>query len=858
MSNAFKAPLWTRLVLVLPLLFIIWGIWLIVSVNTLQAEVTANVTLISRLNELGFSLRELEKGLGEIKPGEDVAASRARWQSLVENYQQRAVAVNANDASLASPQLAGINADVALMGQTFNRVLSSASPSAERATQVASFRASLKHSIDEVDSAVRFARQRLSQLSLNLASKWRQLNLLVIISCLLAIVVAFLLSRLHRDLRQRKQAQDELKKERDFSSAVIETVGSLVVVLDREGRIVRFNRACEQLTGCSFAEVENKFYWELFILPEEIEPVKAVIAKVVAGEFPNTHVNHWVTKDGRQRLVSWANTALLDEEGQPEYVISTGLDVTDRRKAEAAVREGHNVLRAVIEGTPDAIFVKDLDGRYIMANSSAAGFLGKTAEEIIGKSDTELYLPETARRFIEDDQKVLSTGVTQTFEGVAHGPDITQMYLVTKTVYRDHEGNVIGLIGISHDITERKRAEEQRIAFAREQQARMDAEEANRVKDEFLTTLSHELRTPLTSILGWTQLLTTGNLDEGLQARALEVIERNARAQRQLIDDLLDISRIVAGKIRLDARPTSVAPLIEAALDSVRPVAAIKNIRLELVLDDRTVKVQGDAVRLQQIIWNLLTNALKFTPEGGCVTVRLERADEMVWITVTDTGQGISPEFLPYVFDRFRQADSSTTREYAGLGLGLALVQYLVELQGGTVRVESSGEGQGATFTVNLPLLAEREPDAIKQPAPLKATTPTNIEEIEGLRVLVVDDDADSCEIIGLALRRCHVEVRLANSAAEALEVLGRFLPDLLISDIGMPDEDGYSMLRKVRALPPERGGRIPAVALTAYATDIDRKRALAAGFQMHIGKPVELKELAEALAGLAGRTKKV
>ncbi|HEX8491441.1 MAG TPA: ATP-binding protein [Pyrinomonadaceae bacterium] len=534
-------------------------------------------------------------------------------------------------------------------------------------------------------------------------------------------------------------------------------------------------------------------------------------------------------------------------------------DVTERRQSEASLRESHSVLRAVIEGTPDAIFVKDIEGRYVMVNSAFAGFLGKSPAEIIGKSDTELYLPETARQFIEDDQKVLSTGETQTFEGVARGPDITQMYLVTKAVYRDHQGHVIGLIGISHDITERKRAEEQRLAFVREQQARKDAEEANHIKDEFLTTLSHELRTPLTSILGWTQLLNTGQLNKELRARALEVMERNARAQRQLIDDLLDISRIVTGKIRLDARPVSLAPIIEAALDSVRPTAALREIQLHLHLDANEVRVQGDSTRLQQVIWNLLANALKFTPEGGSIAVSLERLKETARITVTDTGQGISPEFLPYVFERFRQADSSTTREYGGLGLGLALVQYLVELHNGTVRVESQGEGKGATFTVNLPLVAEREPDEGHQPIPHTTTTSANcVEEIEGLRVLVVDDDVDFCEMVGLALGKCRVEVRLATSAAEALEMLESWLPDLLISDIGMPEEDGYSLLQKIRALPRERGGQIPAVALSAYATDVDRERSLAAGFQLHIVKPVELKELAGALASLAGRAGKV
>jgi PAS domain S-box-containing protein len=685
-----------------------------------------------------------------------------------------------------------------------------------------------------------------------------QLNLLVFISCLLAVALALLLNRFYSDLAGRKQAQAELPQERDFGNAVFETVSAIVVVLDRQGRIVRFNRACEQLTGYAFAEVEGKVFWELFVPPDKVEGVKAIFGRLLAGEYPEQHESYWITKDGQQRLISWSNTVLLGEQGTPEYVIGTGQDISERESSEAALRESNNVLRAVTEGTPDAIFVKDLEGRYIMVNSAFAGFLGKSAAEIIGKSDTELYLPETASQFIANDRQVLSTGETRTFEGVARGPGITQMYLVTKAVYRDHQGHVIGLIGISHDITERKRAEEQRIAFAREQQARKDAEEANRIKDEFLTTLSHELRTPLTSILGWTQLLNTGQLDEEKRARALEVIERNARAQRQLIDDLLDISRIVTGKIRLDARPTNLALIIETAVDSVRPVAASRKIQLHLALEARGVKVEGDQHRLQQVIWNLLTNSLKFTPEDGRISVRLERSGAEARITITDTGEGISPEFLPYVFERFRQANSSTTREYSGLGVGLALVQYLVKLHGGTVQVESTGEGQGTTFTINLPLIPEQQAEGAVRPVNLEATASSCVEEIEGLRVLVVDDDVDSCEIIALALRKCGVEVRLANSAAEALEVMERWSPELLLSDIGMPEEDGYDLLRQVRLLPPERGGQIPAIALTAYATDADRERALAAGFQLHVVKPVELKELAEAVASLAGKTRKV
>ncbi len=377
-----------------------------------------------------------------------------------------------------------------------------------------------------------------------------------------------------------------------------------------------------------------------------------------------------------------------------------------------------------------------------------------------------------------------------------------------------------------------------------------EAQEANRIKDDFLATVAHELRSPLNAMLGWAQLLRRGTLKPAATARALETIERNARAQNKLIEDLLDISRIIRGKLKLQLGPISLLPVIEAALEAVRPSTETKHIRLESVLDPTVGSVSGDPDRLQQVIWNLLSNAVKFTPEGGSIEVRLEQTGQYARISVTDTGKGISPEFLPQVFDRFRQSDQ-TRQAHEGLGLGLAIVHHLVESQGGKVQATSPGEGQGATFTVILPLLSEAQ----AQPSNAsKRTPPTRLPSLQGLRVLAVDDEADTREFLQVALTQCGAEVITVPCTREALNALEYLRPDVLISDIGMPGEDGYVLIRQIRARSTEQGGEIPAVALTAYARDEDRQKALAAGFQQHVPKPVEATTLITVVAAVVGR----
>ncbi|HYO58570.1 ATP-binding protein [Archangium sp.] len=387
---------------------------------------------------------------------------------------------------------------------------------------------------------------------------------------------------------------------------------------------------------------------------------------------------------------------------------------------------------------------------------------------------------------------------------------------------------------------------------------RQRAEQASRLKDEFLGVLSHELRTPLTAILGWVQLLRTQKLPPEKRERALEVIERNARAQTQLVEDLLDVNRIVSGKLRLEVRPTHLEKVIENAVDVVRPAAEARGIHLQVTLEPQAPPLQGDPDRLQQVVWNLLSNAVKFTPRGGSVTVSLTRGPSHVEIQVRDTGDGIAAGFLPHLFERFSQADASSTRRHGGLGLGLAIVRHLVELHGGTVDAHSAGKGQGATFAVRLPLVAPRTGTA----EPVRASPPPTVrrpidypKEIQGRHILVVDDEKDSRELVATMLQEGKARVSTAASAAQALELLNREPPELLISDIGMPEMDGYALIREVRNRTPEQGGRVPSVALTAYARQEDRAAALQAGFDSHVTKPLEAAELLWVAASLLRRS---
>ena len=518
-------------------------------------------------------------------------------------------------------------------------------------------------------------------------------------------------------------------------------------------------------------------------------------------------------------------------------------EIRYRRLFEAA-RDGILILNAVTLKITDVNpFMTELLGY------SRDEFLGKELWEIGLFSDKEAsqaaFLKLQATGYIRYEDLPLQT---------RHG-ERREVEFVSN-VYEEDSQQVIQCN--IRDITDRKVAEEERgLLLESCQVAHAEADTANIIKDEFLATLSHELRTPLTSILGWSKLLADGNLDDAASKRALETIVRNARAQRQLIDDLLDISRIITGKLRLDVRPVELAPIIELVVDGVRPAADARGIDLQIELDSLTSPINGDPDRLQQIIWNLLTNAIKFTPKGGRVEVRLERVESHVELTIKDTGQGIDTELLPHVFDRFRQSDSSSTRSQGGLGLGLSIVRQLVELHGGTVEAESPGEGEGTTFKVILPLMSVHhqlsDVDMTRTLVGSKTLADQQL-SLNNLRVLVVDDEPDARELVAVVLTGCGAEVVSVGSAVEALAEMERGRFDVLVSDIGMPLMDGYALIEKVRQLPKERGGRIPAAALTAYAGVEDRMRVLSAGYQMHIPKPVEPAELTTVVANLAKR----
>ena len=435
---------------------------------------------------------------------------------------------------------------------------------------------------------------------------------------------------------------------------------------------------------------------------------------------------------------------------------------------------------------------------------------------------------------------------------------------LTSSPIRDARGRIIGAAKIARDISSRKRtdaalkkhAEEREFLLDSERHARNAAERMSEMKDEFLATLSHELRTPLSSILGWTHVLKNGAKTPADLQKGLEVIDRNARMQAQLIEDLLDMSRIVSGKVRLDAQPVAPVSVIEAALETVRPAANAKGVQLDSRLDETTGSISGDPGRLQQVVWNLLSNAIKFTPKDGSVLVTLARTDSFVRISVADSGSGIKPEFLPYVFERFRQGDASTTRRYGGLGLGLAIVKQLVELHGGTVHAESEGEGRGAIFSVQLPIAMPREAESGRLPSSTpahRATREFQRVNLSGIKVLIVDDVADARDLMQRMLLEAGADVLTAASAEEGLSVLEAELPDVLVSDVGMPNVDGFEFMRRARALGDDRGGRVPAIALTAFARIEDRIRALRAGFQVHLSKPVEPSELIATVASVAG-----
>jgi PAS domain S-box-containing protein len=521
-----------------------------------------------------------------------------------------------------------------------------------------------------------------------------------------------------------------------------------------------------------------------------------------------------------------------------EMMASIGSEIgqfIERKRAEEELAKSQQLFLNFMNNVPGTAFIKDEEGRYLFVNPGAEHLANRKQADILGKTDFDILSTEIAQQVRKNDNAVLAAGKPVEILETLPQPDGEQYWMSFKFPIEDVSGKKM-LAGMSFDITERKQLEN------RLQQQAAELTRANSIKDEFLAVLSHELRSPLNPILGWAKLLRTRKLDEATVARALETIERNAQVQIQIIADLLDISRIIRGQLNLNISSVNLVSTVEAAIETVRLAAEAKGI--EINLDSRASHpiVLGDSSRLQQVVWNLLSNAVKFTPNRGRVDIRLECVGTNAHITVSDTGKGINPNFLPYVFDYFRQENSATNRQFGGLGLGLAIVRRLVEFHGGSVKADSPGVGQGATFTVTLPLKT-----AIPQMNREDMQSDDSL-NLEGLRVLVVDDDADNLDLITFILEQYGVEVRAVASAKDALSIVIQWQPDLLLSDIGMPEVDGYTLIRQIRALPEEQGGQVRAIALTAYAGEMNQQQALSAGFQEHITKPVDPTELALAI----------
>jgi len=642
-----------------------------------------------------------------------------------------------------------------------------------------------------------------------------------------------------------------------------------IFMLDPGGHVLTWNAGAERFKGYTAREIVGQ-HFSRFYPPEALQsglPAHELEVAQATGTFED---EGWrVRKDG---TLFWANvviTALRDRTGTLVGFAKVTRDLTQRRHHEESLRQSEERFRLLVEGVSEyAIFMLDVNGFVASWNAGAQRIKGYAANEIIGRHFSTFYPPDARQSgWTEHELQVAAETGRFVDEGWRIRKDGTSFWAaVTITALRDPHGRLLGFAKLTRDLTGQKRAEALEIAgqereqiLEAERSARIEAQRATLIKDEFLATLSHELRTPLSSILGWTQILKrkADAITPADLKRGIEVIDRNARAQVRLIDDLLDLNRIMAGKVRLDLKQASLLDIVQTVVESAEPAARAKGIHLEVRLDPDMPSLAADAGRLQQIVWNLLSNAIKFTANDGHVDVVLQRAGPYAVLRVSDTGIGIAASFLPRVFDRFAQSDASTTRRFGGLGLGLAISKQLVELHGGTIRASSPGEGQGATFFVELPLgeqpaRADAAPAGRESDDASRSPTPA-LPMLDGIHVLVVDDEPDGRELLRRVLQDQAAIVTAVSSGDEALGELRTAKPHLIVSDIGMPVMDGYQFMRSLRAR-EAKGERIPAVALTAFARAEDRKRALLAGYQAHLAKPFDVAELVLVAADLARR----
>ncbi|HEV8138344.1 MAG TPA: PAS domain S-box protein [Pyrinomonadaceae bacterium] len=648
------------------------------------------------------------------------------------------------------------------------------------------------------------------------------------------------------DITDRKRSEAQLRDREQRLSAFFSTAALGVAVLTPDARFEQVNDTFCRIVGYSRDELA-KMDSAALTHPDDIPHMKQKLDALTEGQVPRFEIEkRYLRQDGTQIWVQNSVSATRDGAGKLLNLVMLCQDITDRKGTEDILRH----MASIVETTDDAIISKDLNGTITSWNPAAERLYGYKAQEVIGKPVTILIPSERPDEEPAILERLRRGERIDHYETIRVAKDGRRLNVsLTVSPIRDASGKVIGASKIARDITQQKKAQTEiaRLLGA-ERAARQEAEVASRTKDEFLATLSHELRTPLTAMLGWLTMLRGHKLDEKTTKHAIETIERNAKAQAQLIEDLVDISRIVGGKLSLEVGPIELYPVIDAAVEVVKPAADAKQISIKINYDPTVGPVSGDTGRLQQIIWNLMSNAVKFTPSGGSVIVDYRRQGNFAEVTVRDTGIGISEDFLPYVFERFRQAESAATRSHRGMGLGLAIVRHLVELHGGTVSVESAGENQGTTFTVHLPLAAA--PKALPPSTSAHEGNGDLAKALNGLRILLVEDEPDARELIAILLQGSGATVEAVDSASGALQRLLLFIPDVLVSDIGLPRESGYDLIRQIRAMASDIN-KIPAIALTAFATENDRKTSLSAGFQAHLAKPVEPSDLLKTIKTL-------
>jgi PAS domain S-box-containing protein len=679
-------------------------------------------------------------------------------------------------------------------------------------------------------------------------------------------------SKIARDITEQKRIARELEAQREWLDVTLGSIDDGVIASDANGCITYMNGSAAALTGWAPPEAAGRALAAVFQVINERtrervqDPAELVMRSGRIVGLANHSV--LIDRDGGEHPIADSAAPIRDAAGAIIGVVLVFRDVTEQRRAEEAIAEQREWLETTLASIGDAVIATDEHAKVVFMNPIAEHLTGWSIDQARGRPCTEVFdiVNEDTRRTVENPAtRVLKEGI---IVGLANHTTLISLDGTERPIddsgapIRDKNGRTIGAVLVFRDIGDRRKAEAERRDAAVERErlltaertARADAERANRVKDEFIAMVSHELRTPLNAILGWTQLMRQSPTNTGVIERGLDVVSRNTRIQTQLISDLLDMSRIISGKLRLSIEEVDLPALIDNAIEAVHQPARNKGIAIHRELGAMP-PIAGDPARLQQVIWNLLLNAIKFTPDGGSVLVRLRSVGGDAEITVADTGIGIRSEVLPHIFERFRQGNPTITRRFGGLGLGLAIAKHFVDLHGGSIRAESAGEGRGATFTIALPASVVTETRGAAGTAHGAQDAGQGADPLKGMRILVVEDENDTLDFVRRFLESYGADVVTARSAIDALALVPDSRFDFLVSDIGLPDMDGYELLQRIRRLDVSAAGGMPAIALTAYVRAEDRKAAFQAGYQAHLGKPVEPNELLETIANLARGT---